>query len=153
MLIVTSSSGQVSVSAKLYDFIHFLWLNEAPVGELQWESSNAAWEMMAHSKLAQNLHFHGQLDQRTVFSFIHFVRKKHLHLAILFCRICCGIFLNKKVYHFSTSLRIHFIGVNIFAVNCGMMMARLKGWKLELELLRVARQVAEVPLVLITGGI
>lgn len=27
---------QVSVSAKLYDFIHFLWLNEAPVGELQW---------------------------------------------------------------------------------------------------------------------
>lgn len=26
---------QVSVSAKLYDFIHFLWLNEAPVGELQ----------------------------------------------------------------------------------------------------------------------
>lgn len=35
MPIVTSSSGQVSVSAKLYDFIHFLWLNEAPVGELQ----------------------------------------------------------------------------------------------------------------------
>jgi len=27
---------QVSVSAKLYDFIHFLWLSEAPVGELQW---------------------------------------------------------------------------------------------------------------------
>ncbi|KAI4381648.1 hypothetical protein MLD38_007705 [Melastoma candidum] len=26
---------QVRVSAKLYDFIHFLWLNEAPVGELQ----------------------------------------------------------------------------------------------------------------------
>lgn len=26
---------QVSVSVKLYDFIHFLWLNEAPVGELQ----------------------------------------------------------------------------------------------------------------------
>ncbi|XP_073003369.1 nicotinate phosphoribosyltransferase 2-like isoform X1 [Typha latifolia] len=26
---------QVSVSAKLYDFIHFLWLSEAPVGELQ----------------------------------------------------------------------------------------------------------------------
>nr|CAB3492543.1 unnamed protein product [Digitaria exilis] len=26
---------QVSVTAKLYDFIHFLWLNEAPVGELQ----------------------------------------------------------------------------------------------------------------------
>jgi nicotinate phosphoribosyltransferase len=26
---------QVSVSAKLYDFIHYLWLNEAPVGELQ----------------------------------------------------------------------------------------------------------------------
>lgn len=26
---------QVSVSAKLYEFIHFLWLNEAPVGELQ----------------------------------------------------------------------------------------------------------------------
>ena len=26
---------QVSVSGKLYDFIHFLWLNEAPVGELQ----------------------------------------------------------------------------------------------------------------------
>lgn len=26
---------QVSVSAQLYDFIHFLWLNEAPVGELQ----------------------------------------------------------------------------------------------------------------------
>ncbi|PIN25229.1 Nicotinic acid phosphoribosyltransferase [Handroanthus impetiginosus] len=26
---------KVSVSAKLYDFIHFLWLNEAPVGELQ----------------------------------------------------------------------------------------------------------------------
>ncbi|EOA18766.1 hypothetical protein CARUB_v10007362mg [Capsella rubella] len=25
---------KVSVSAKLYDFIHFLWLNEAPVGEL-----------------------------------------------------------------------------------------------------------------------
>ncbi|ONK71010.1 uncharacterized protein A4U43_C04F3790 [Asparagus officinalis] len=26
---------KVSVSARLYDFIHFLWLNEAPVGELQ----------------------------------------------------------------------------------------------------------------------
>ncbi|KAF3337681.1 nicotinate phosphoribosyltransferase-like protein [Carex littledalei] len=26
---------KVSVSAKLYDFIHYLWLNEAPVGELQ----------------------------------------------------------------------------------------------------------------------
>ncbi|XP_044485120.1 nicotinate phosphoribosyltransferase 2-like [Mangifera indica] len=26
---------KVSVSAKLYDFTHFLWLNEAPVGELQ----------------------------------------------------------------------------------------------------------------------
>ncbi|KAF6149320.1 hypothetical protein GIB67_026176 [Kingdonia uniflora] len=26
---------KISVSAKLYDFIHFLWLNEAPVGELQ----------------------------------------------------------------------------------------------------------------------
>ncbi|XP_010270171.1 PREDICTED: nicotinate phosphoribosyltransferase 1-like isoform X2 [Nelumbo nucifera] len=26
---------KVSVSAKLYDFIHLLWLNEAPVGELQ----------------------------------------------------------------------------------------------------------------------
>ncbi|KAF2283734.1 hypothetical protein GH714_014646 [Hevea brasiliensis] len=26
---------RVSVSEKLYDFIHFLWLNEAPVGELQ----------------------------------------------------------------------------------------------------------------------
>ncbi|KAK7252824.1 hypothetical protein RIF29_37044 [Crotalaria pallida] len=26
---------KVSVSAQLYDFIHFLWLNEAPVGELQ----------------------------------------------------------------------------------------------------------------------
>ncbi|CAN1813467.1 Nicotinate phosphoribosyltransferase 2 [Linum perenne] len=26
---------KVSVSMKLYDFIHFLWLNEAPVGELQ----------------------------------------------------------------------------------------------------------------------
>ncbi|TKY70586.1 Nicotinate phosphoribosyltransferase 2 [Spatholobus suberectus] len=26
---------KVSVSAKLYDFIHFLWLDEAPVGELQ----------------------------------------------------------------------------------------------------------------------
>lgn len=26
---------KVSVTAKLYDFIHFLWLNEAPVGELQ----------------------------------------------------------------------------------------------------------------------
>jgi nicotinate phosphoribosyltransferase len=26
---------KVSVSAKLYDFIHCLWLNEAPVGELQ----------------------------------------------------------------------------------------------------------------------
>ncbi|KAJ6830168.1 nicotinate phosphoribosyltransferase 1-like isoform X2 [Iris pallida] len=26
---------KVSVSGKLYDFIHFLWLNEAPVGELQ----------------------------------------------------------------------------------------------------------------------
>lgn len=26
---------KVSVSAKLYDFIHFLWLSEAPVGELQ----------------------------------------------------------------------------------------------------------------------
>lgn len=26
---------KVSVSTKLYDFIHFLWLNEAPVGELQ----------------------------------------------------------------------------------------------------------------------
>lgn len=25
---------QVSVSAELYDFIHNLWLNEAPVGEL-----------------------------------------------------------------------------------------------------------------------
>ncbi|KAL6010761.1 Nicotinate phosphoribosyltransferase 2 [Asimina triloba] len=30
-----SNIWQVSVSAKLYDFIHFLWLNEAPVGELQ----------------------------------------------------------------------------------------------------------------------
>ncbi|KAL6551731.1 Nicotinate phosphoribosyltransferase 2 [Orobanche gracilis] len=26
---------KISVSAELYDFIHFLWLNEAPVGELQ----------------------------------------------------------------------------------------------------------------------
>ncbi|KAM0898805.1 hypothetical protein ACQ4PT_021697 [Festuca glaucescens] len=26
---------KVSVSTQLYDFIHFLWLNEAPVGELQ----------------------------------------------------------------------------------------------------------------------
>lgn len=26
---------KVSVTAKLYDFIHFLWLNEAPVGELR----------------------------------------------------------------------------------------------------------------------
>ncbi|XP_019421317.1 PREDICTED: nicotinate phosphoribosyltransferase 2-like [Lupinus angustifolius] len=26
---------KVSVSAQLYDFIHYLWLNEAPVGELQ----------------------------------------------------------------------------------------------------------------------
>ncbi|CAN6466479.1 unnamed protein product [Victoria cruziana] len=26
---------KVSVSSELYDFIHFLWLNEAPVGELQ----------------------------------------------------------------------------------------------------------------------
>ncbi|MCL7048061.1 hypothetical protein MKW94_024199 [Papaver nudicaule] len=26
---------KVSVSAKLYDLIHFLWLNEAPIGELQ----------------------------------------------------------------------------------------------------------------------
>uniref|UniRef100_A0A453BZF6 nicotinate phosphoribosyltransferase n=1 Tax=Aegilops tauschii subsp. strangulata TaxID=200361 RepID=A0A453BZF6_AEGTS len=26
---------KVSVSAKLYEFIHYLWLNEAPVGELQ----------------------------------------------------------------------------------------------------------------------
>lgn len=26
---------KVSVSTKLYEFIHFLWLNEAPVGELQ----------------------------------------------------------------------------------------------------------------------
>lgn len=26
---------KVSVSGKLYDYIHFLWLNEAPVGELQ----------------------------------------------------------------------------------------------------------------------
>ncbi|XP_047160931.1 nicotinate phosphoribosyltransferase 2-like [Vigna umbellata] len=26
---------KVSVSAKLYDFIHFLWVNEAPVGELR----------------------------------------------------------------------------------------------------------------------
>ncbi|KAL0917637.1 hypothetical protein M5K25_012713 [Dendrobium thyrsiflorum] len=26
---------KISVSGKLYDFIHFLWLNEAPVGELQ----------------------------------------------------------------------------------------------------------------------
>ncbi|KAF5208276.1 Nicotinate phosphoribosyltransferase [Thalictrum thalictroides] len=26
---------KVSVTAKLYDFIHFLWLNEAPVGELE----------------------------------------------------------------------------------------------------------------------
>ncbi|MFS8033299.1 putative nicotinate phosphoribosyltransferase [Helianthus anomalus] len=26
---------KVSVTAKLYEFIHFLWLNEAPVGELQ----------------------------------------------------------------------------------------------------------------------
>jgi nicotinate phosphoribosyltransferase len=31
----TLNFGQVSVSAKLYDYIHFLWLNEAPVGELQ----------------------------------------------------------------------------------------------------------------------
>ncbi len=26
---------QVSVSGNLYDFIHYLWLSEAPVGELQ----------------------------------------------------------------------------------------------------------------------
>ncbi|OEL28932.1 Nicotinate phosphoribosyltransferase 1 [Dichanthelium oligosanthes] len=32
---LTFYSEQVSASAKLYDFIHFLWLNEAPVGELQ----------------------------------------------------------------------------------------------------------------------
>ncbi len=32
---LTITAKQVSVSAKLYDFIHFLWLNEAPVGELQ----------------------------------------------------------------------------------------------------------------------
>ncbi|RWW24475.1 hypothetical protein BHE74_00029397 [Ensete ventricosum] len=31
----TLRHDQVSVSAKLYDYIHFLWLNEAPVGELQ----------------------------------------------------------------------------------------------------------------------
>jgi hypothetical protein len=31
----TFTFEQVSVSAKLYDFIHYLWLNEAPVGELQ----------------------------------------------------------------------------------------------------------------------
>lgn len=34
-LYVSFDAKQVSVSAKLYDFIHFLWLNEAPVGELQ----------------------------------------------------------------------------------------------------------------------
>ncbi|CAM8992804.1 unnamed protein product [Rhodiola kirilowii] len=32
---VSLTDEEVSVSAKLYDFIHFLWLNEAPVGELQ----------------------------------------------------------------------------------------------------------------------
>lgn len=35
---LNANAKQVSVSAKLYDFIHFLWLNEAPVGELQWDS-------------------------------------------------------------------------------------------------------------------
>lgn len=33
--LLTLHHDQVSVSAKLYDYIHFLWLNEAPVGELQ----------------------------------------------------------------------------------------------------------------------
>ncbi|KAI3813362.1 hypothetical protein L1987_18084 [Smallanthus sonchifolius] len=32
---VNPTPYKVSVTAKLYDFIHFLWLNEAPVGELQ----------------------------------------------------------------------------------------------------------------------
>ncbi|WOL07896.1 nicotinate phosphoribosyltransferase 2 [Canna indica] len=35
MRILNPTPYKVSVSAKLYDFIHFLWLNEAPVGELQ----------------------------------------------------------------------------------------------------------------------
>ncbi|KAJ4898800.1 Nicotinate phosphoribosyltransferase 1 [Raphanus sativus] len=34
LLYVTGVEMQVSVSAELYDFIHNLWLNEAPVGEL-----------------------------------------------------------------------------------------------------------------------
>jgi nicotinate phosphoribosyltransferase len=35
MRILNPTPYKVSVSAKLYDFIHFLWLSEAPVGELQ----------------------------------------------------------------------------------------------------------------------
>ncbi|KAG0584083.1 hypothetical protein KC19_3G183600 [Ceratodon purpureus] len=35
MRALNSTPYKVSVSGKLYDFIHFLWLNEAPVGELQ----------------------------------------------------------------------------------------------------------------------
>lgn len=37
LTVLNLTTKQVSVSAKLYDFIHFLWLNEAPVGELQWD--------------------------------------------------------------------------------------------------------------------
>ncbi|KAK7309204.1 hypothetical protein RJT34_05744 [Clitoria ternatea] len=35
MRILNPTPYKVSVSGKLYDFIHFLWLNEAPVGELR----------------------------------------------------------------------------------------------------------------------
>lgn len=47
---------QVSVSAKLYEFIHSLWLNEAPVGELQQISTevgkNREAYSLKHSKIA-----------------------------------------------------------------------------------------------------
>ncbi|KAL9253946.1 Nicotinate phosphoribosyltransferase 2-like protein [Drosera capensis] len=35
MRLLNPTPYKVSVSAKLYDFIHFLWLSEAPVGELE----------------------------------------------------------------------------------------------------------------------
>lgn len=87
MLIITFFFGQVSVSAKLYDFIHFLWLNEAPVGELQWETykddnKRNLWNDDS-APLEQDSHFL-QLAVRTVYSFISFSKQKlYLYLVLL----------------------------------------------------------------------
>ena len=33
--------GQVSVSEQLYTFVHALWMQSAPIGELSWGASEA----------------------------------------------------------------------------------------------------------------